>query len=263
LEQVILNLAVNAAHAMTIMRDEYGKKGGTLQIKVSKISGSKGEPAVPEETTVKDYYVVSVQDNGVGMSNETIAKIYDPFFTTKKKGQGTGLGMSMVYNIIQDHNGLINIYSEITKGTNINVYIPASEETADKNLPLPKNRTMKGNGVLLFCDDEEIIREMGKKLLQTLGYNVLLAESGPEAIKIYESHFSEIKGVILDTVMPEMDGYETFSRIKEINRNVKVIISSGFSKDRRVQMALNSGAIGFLPKPYSLDQLSKKLEILS
>ncbi len=209
------------------------------------------------EAKLIDYWRISVEDTGVGMNPQTISKVFVPFFTTKEKGKGTGLGLSMVYNIVQQHEGFITIYSEIGRGTNFKVYIPVlhgAELTAanEKRFVLPQ-----GKGLILVVDDEEIMRRAAENIMIKCGYEVITASDGMQALEIFGKRHTEIKGVLLDLVMPQKSGDQVYLDMKKINSRVKVIMTSGFKQDERVTFALEHGLNAFIQKPYTLEKLAE------
>jgi CheY-like chemotaxis protein len=252
-EQVLLNLFVNAAHAMP--------DGGDLFLET--------ENTVLDEGYVKPYnllpgrYIkISVTDTGIGMDKATQQRVFEPFFTTKEMGRGTGLGLATAYGIIRNHGGIINVYSEKGKGTTFTIYLPASEKHAAKEHRV-SDRIIKGTGLLLLADDEDMILDVGRQMLTELGYEVLTANSGKAALQIYQEHIREIDLVILDMVMPEMSGATVFTHLKQINPDVKVLLSSGYSINGQAAKILEQGCKGFIQKPFTLRYLSEKVsEIL-
>lgn len=257
MEQVLLNLCVNAGHAMTIMRPEGDPKNGVLTVSLDKVRADTDFCNIRPEAKQIDYWKVGVQDTGVGMNPQTISKIFVPFFTTKEKGKGTGLGLSMVYNIVHQHEGFINIYSEIGMGTTFDVYIPvlhgAELAVADeKHFELPQ-----GRGTILVVDDEEIMPQAASTIIIKCGYDVVLASDGLQAIQIFKQQHAEIKGVLMDLVMPKKSGEQVYLEMKEIDPGVKVIMASGFKQDERVSFALKQGVNAFIQKPYTLEKLAE------
>ena len=253
IEHVLLNLYVNAWQAMT--------GPGHLYVET--------ENVVLDENYVKPYTVkpgryvkIAVTDTGVGMDKETQQRIFEPFFTTKEMGRGTGLGLASVYGIIKNHGGYINVYSEKNEGTTFRIYLPVSEKeiTGKKKLT---EKAGKFTGTLLLVDDEDIIIDVGEQMLKTLGYEVLVARGGKEAIEIYTNNRDKVDMVILDMIMPDMGGGETYDRLKEINPDIKVLLSSGYSINEKANGILGRGCNGFIEKPFDLRQLTKKIrEIL-
>ncbi|MBI5584980.1 MAG: response regulator [Deltaproteobacteria bacterium] len=254
-EQALLNLFLNAGQAMPA--------GGDLYLQTSNITLDENY-IQPFNVIPGNYVRVSVTDTGVGMDEETRQRIFEPFFTTKEMvGRGTGLGLASVYGIVKNHGGLINVYSELNKGTTFTLYFPAVEYPApvekEKSVPLATGRE-----TILLVDDEKLIIEVGQALLTSLGYRVLTAESGLEALKRYGEEQESVDLVILDLILPEMDGGEIFDRLRELNPQVKVLLSSGYSIDGQATQILERGCQGFIQKPYSLQELSLKIrEILT
>lgn len=201
---------------------------------------------------------ISVTDTGVGMDETTKQRIFEPFFTTKEGNRGTGLGLASAYGIIKNHGGIITVYSEKGRGTTFNIYLPASEKEAIKQEKLAEG-VLKGGETILFVDDEEMIIKTGKELLETLGYKVLIAKSGKEVIEIYRAKNEQIDMVILDTVMPDIGGGEIYDMLKKINPDIKVLLSSGYSMNDEIKEILERGCDGFIQKPFTLKELSRKI----
>ncbi|MCP4549788.1 MAG: response regulator [bacterium] len=245
MEQVLINLFVNADHAMA----DHGKLG---------ISSSnlilEHDDAKLLNLKAGSYILVEVSDNGCGMDKATCKKVFDPFFSTRIEGRGTGLGLASVYGIISNHEGLISVYSELDLGTTFRIYLPTTDrEPLTKSTP--SGGMAKGKGLILVVDDEEIILTVTMKMLEKLGYEVLGASNGKEAIEIYEQH-PEIELVILDMIMPGMGGEETFHILRELNRNMKVLLSSGYSMNEQTKRILDQGFSGFLNKPFNTSDLA-------
>jgi len=249
MEQVFMNVCVNAWQAMP--------GGGHIDLETSNLVITEGDQRCSNLKPGR-YVKVSITDTGVGMDEKTIARIFDPFFTTKEMGRGTGLGLAMVYGIVTSHNGHINVHSEKGKGSTFDIYFPASEKAAAGN-DKPVEPVLKGGETILLVDDEKIVVDVMKEMLQSLGYNVLVATGGREALKTYEMNQDAIDLVILDMIMPEMGGGEMFDRLKEMNPDVKVILSSGYSLDGAASGIMNRGCKGFIQKPATLTGLSKKI----
>jgi PAS domain S-box-containing protein len=249
MQQVLLNLYINAWQAMP--------KGGHIYVQTENVSIDE-DCGKALEITPGRYVKTSVTDTGTGMNKEIQKKVFEPFFTTKDQGISTGLGLASAYGIIKNHKGYINVYSEKGKGTTFKIYLPASWEKVVLEKKPPK-KSVKGEGTILLVDDESLVIEVGKKLLEKLGYLVLTANSGKEAIREYEKNKKEIKLVILDMIMPVMGGEETFDRLKEIDRDVCVLLSSGYSLNGQAEEILNKGCAGFLQKPFTMNELSEKV----
>lgn len=247
--QVLMNLVVNARDAL--------RKGGVIEIKT-------GETVVDEEycryyayARPGDYVTLSVIDNGEGIPGEIRDRVFEPFFTTKTKGKGTGLGLAVTYSIVKAHGGWINLYSEVGRGSEFRVYLPASSESElVLQGVLEKEELPRGTENILLVDDDEVIRELGSSILEGLGYRVITASNGEEALKLYGEEGKDIALVIMDRVMPKMDGFEAYNRLKEMNPMVKVIISSGYSADEALSLK-ESGVLGFLDKPYRMAEMAK------
>ena len=250
IEQVVLNLYVNAAEAMP--------RGGELHLRTMNVTQAdmEGKPYRPKPG---NYVYLSVTDNGVGMDKETMERIFEPFFTTKGLAKGTGLGLASSYGIIKAHGGYIDVKSEIGRGSTFEIYLPACMDhlVGDKK---ESSELLASKKTILFVDDEETILALGNDMLNALGYNVLLAGSGNEALKIYRQHRESIDMVVLDMIMPHMGGGETFDRMKEIDPDVKVLLSSGYSIDGQAQEILDRGCDGFIQKPFDLKGFSHRIE---
>ena len=251
MEQVLLNLYINAADAML--------GGGKLIIKTSNVTHEdmKGKMYDPKPGS---YILLTVMDKGTGMDKETQERIFDPFFTTKGMGKGTGLGLASVYGIIKGHGGYIDVYSEKGIGTMFQIYLPASDKKADTKSVEKKIGINGGTGTILLVEDEEVVLDVGCKMLQKMGYSVLAAKSGQEAIELYKEKQDTINMVILDMVLPEMGGGEVYDAIKEINPDVRVLLASGYSIDSQAKQILSRGCNGFIQKPFNLRELSAKIK---
>ena len=249
IQQVLLNLYVNAWQAMPF--------GGELHIRTQNVTLDENF-LKPYQVEPGRYVQISITDTGIGMDKATEEKIFDPFFTTKEMGRGTGLGLASAYGIIKNHGGFINVYSETGHGSTFNVYLPASENEVVEEKKPPVDLLM-GSETVLFVDDEDMIIEVAEALLERLGYKVLIAGTGKEAIKIYEENKEQIDIVVLDMIMPDMSGGETYDRMKEINPRVKVLLSSGYSINGQATEILDRGCNGFIQKPFKIKELSQKL----
>ncbi|MCK5543568.1 MAG: PAS domain S-box protein [Desulfobulbaceae bacterium] len=250
IEQVLLNLFINAADAMP--------DGGDLFLKTMKVTDKdmQGRMYKPEPG---NYVLLTVTDSGVGMDEEIQERIFEPFFTTKEMGQGTGLGLASVYGIIKSHHGYIEVESSKGKGTTFRIYLPASEKEIQKIVETT-DEIVKGAETVLLVDDEDIILEVSCELLETIGYRVLTAGCGKESIEIYKNNRDKIDIVVLDMVMPDINGAVVYKRLKEINPDVKVLLSSGYSIDGHATEILNQGCDGFIQKPFTLQSLSRKIK---
>ncbi|MCJ7617612.1 MAG: response regulator [Desulfobacterales bacterium] len=253
IEQVLLNLFVNAADAMP--------GGGDLFLETINITHKdiKSELYDPKVGT---YAMLIVKDTGMGMDKSTVEQIFDPFFTTKEMGRGTGLGLASVYGIIKAHGGYIDVESRMKHGATFTIYLPATKSNI-LEVAKTSDKFIKGTGTVLVVDDEEIIQVLCKELLENIGYRVFTAKDGKEAIKLYIKNQNKIDIVVLDMIMPNMSGGEVYDRMKEINPDIKVLLSSGYSMVGEVTSILNRGCDGFIQKPFNINVLSAKIrEIL-
>jgi two-component system cell cycle sensor histidine kinase/response regulator CckA len=253
IEQALLNLYVNAWQAMP--------EGGDLYLKTENvILDADFENIQPYKVETGKYVKITVSDTGSGFDDETKKRIFEPFFTTKEMGRGTGLGLASVYGIIKGHGGYINVHSRKDQGATFAVYLPASAKEVRHEKAEPVVETVaKGTGTILLIDDEEMIIKVGEELLQELGYSVIAARSGEEAVKLYNKNRDKIDLVVMDMIMPGMGGGETFDRLKAVNPDVKVLLSSGYSINGQASKILERGCDGFIQKPFNLNQLSEKI----
>jgi len=249
LEQVFLNIAVNARDAMP--------EGGILTIATRNVRLESTDPFRPNLSLPDgDYVSLGFRDTGCGMDIPTRSHIFEPFFTTKRPGKGTGLGLSMVLSIVKGASGELRVESDLGKGTLFEIFLPASKKVLTAAaVPLPATARGGHEGILL-AEDEEVIREMAQIGLESKGYKVFSAPDGAAALSTYREHQEEINLVIADMMMPRVSGPELFARIKEINPDVRVIVSSGYSHDQEGQRMLRHGCLGYLQKPYNLESLN-------
>ena len=249
IEQVLLNMYVNAWQAMP--------GGGELTLSTQNMILDE-QYVKPHKAKPGRYVKISITDTGIGMDAATRQRVFEPFFTTKGRGRGTGLGLASAYGIIRNHGGFITLYSERGQGTTFNLYLPVSASGAVVDAALER-KVIKGTETILIVDDEDIVLDVGVEVLKTLGYRVLAARSGPEAIEIYRQRAGEIDMVILDMIMPEMGGGRVFDAMKGINPSVKVLLASGYSLNGQASNILSRGCRGFIQKPFSIIDLSRKI----
>ena len=249
IEQVFLNLFVNAWQAMPA--------GGELYLETSNIFLDEIY-CHPYSMKPGNYIKVSITDTGAGMDEATRQRIFEPFFTTKEMGRGTGLGLASAYGVIKNHGGTINVYSEKGKGTTFTLYLPASEKTWAEEKIAP-DQILRGNETILLVDDQDAVLNVGRAILQKLGYTVTSAKSGEDALILYERDQDQIDLVILDMVMPIMNGGETYEALKKINPKIKVILSSGYSLNGQAIRIMKKGCNGFIQKPFNIGELSNKI----
>ena len=253
IEQALLNLYINAADAMP--------GGGDLFIKTANVTDTVTEDQHLDHKP-GEYVLLSVSDTGIGMDKKTMERIFDPFFTTKDMSKGTGLGLASVYGIIKNHDGTINVYSEKGEGTTFLISLPASRHQAVKE-DIESTRVAPGKGNILLVDDEEMILGVASQMLEKMGYHVLKAKSGEEAIELYKENKDTIDLVILGMIMPGLGGGKTCDTIKEINPSIKILLSSGYSLENQATEIRGHEWDGFIQKPFKMNQLSRKIrEIL-
>jgi len=251
LEQVLMNLFVNAWQAMP--------QGGQLILKTANVTEGQIRSKVYKPRPGA-YVMLSVTDTGVGMDAQIQERIFEPFFTTKDLGRGTGLGLASVYGIVKGHRGYIDVKSAVGQGTTFTLYLPASGRQVVACKPEPE--TVKGSGTVLLVDDEEVIVEVASGMLKLLNYTVLTARSGSEALSLFTEQRERIDLVILDMIIPDMDGAQIFHRLKGIAPEVKVLLASGYSLKGKAAALLENGCSGFIQKPFNLQALSQKLEAI-
>ena len=210
----------------------------------------------PFEVPPGNYVKASITDTGIGISSDIIERIFEPFFTTKEVGKGTGLGLASAYGIIKNHNGIIRVYSEQGNGTTFNIYLPASDEKAERDIK-ESSQLLKGQEKILLVDDEEGTIQVEELMLKELGYSVLPAMSGQEALQLYKENKPDM--VALDMIMPEMNGKDTYEGLKQINPDVKVLLVSGYSLNKQIEELMEKGCNGFIQKPFDIVQLSQKI----
>jgi two-component system cell cycle sensor histidine kinase/response regulator CckA len=243
ISQLVMNLVINARDALP--------DGGTTELFVDKVylDGS--------DDIAEGYYArLSIVDDGHGMPAEIKKKIFEPFFTTKFEN-GTGLGLSNVLGIVRGHGGTITVESEQGSGTRFDVYLPLHFLEEEVSEEPPKHDLPKGEERILVVEDEDIVRTVMQKSLELLGYEVEATASGYEALRLYETQSYDL--VIVDIMMPEMSGDELFFRLKKVDSNVPVLIASGYSSEERSNAILSSGGLGFIQKPFAVDELAKEV----
>jgi len=251
MEQILMNLAVNARDAMP--------EGGKLVIETENVILEEEYCRVHLGAKPGPFSLITVSDTGCGMDPETVEHIFEPFYTTKEKGRGTGLGLSMVYGIIKNHGGYIMCYSEPGEGTSFKIYLPVERETNNQEperveeAPMPKG----GAETILLVDDELPLRELGEQMLKRFGYRVLTAPDGETALEIYRQKGEEISLVILDIIMPGMGGRRCLEALLRIDPDARIVVSSGYSINGANGETLDAGSRGFISKPYEIRQMLK------
>jgi PAS domain S-box-containing protein len=247
LHQVMMNLAINARDAMP--------QGGRLTIETARVQLSEGFCQSHAGLEPGWYARLSVSDTGTGIPAEIRDRIFDPFFTTKEDGKGTGLGLAVVYGIVKNHGGAIDLDSETGRGTVFHVYLPLTEKQAEVET-LPAVRMTKGDETILLAEDEPVVLELGQMALEHFGYRVLTARDGQEAIEVYKANHEKIALVILDVVMPRVSGWEAFQEMKRLNPHLKVLMATGYDTDRtNAEQWQEAGACGLVRKPFQVHRL--------
>ncbi|BBO70013.1 histidine kinase [Desulfosarcina alkanivorans] len=245
-EQVLLNLYVNAWQAMP--------GGGDLYLKTENVNLAEKD-VQPYNVKPGRFIRVSITDTGIGMAEDTVHKIFEPFFTTKERGRGTGLGLASAYGIVSNHGGFIAVTSQVGRGTTFNLHFPATTKpiVEVKAPPVPK---AAGTETILLVDDEEMVRNVGGQMLRKLGYTVFTVPSGEAAVAMVAQKEPVFDLVILDMIMPGMNGGEAYDRLKQLDAGLKVLLSSGYSIDGQAADILSRGCNGFIQKPFGMNTLS-------
>ncbi len=249
LEQALLNLYINAWQAMP--------DGGELYLETSSRHLDETE-CKPYAIAAGAYVAITVTDTGTGMDKHVRRRIFDPFFTTKERGRGTGLGLASAYGIVKNHSGAITVASEVGQGTTFHIYLPVSDRAVPTE-PQASSTLVAGTGTILLVDDESLVIDVGKEMLARLGYDTIAAQSGPEAVAIVRNDPERIDLIILDMIMPGMDGGQTFDRLHAMRPSLPVLLSSGYSLNDRANRIMRKGCAGFIQKPFMIDELSTKI----
>ena len=251
IQNVFINLGINAGHAMP--------DGGKLDFIIKKVE--LDDPYCsqsPFEIEPGEYLKIDVSDTGVGIPDKDIHRIFEPFYTTREAGEGSGLGLAAVYGTVQQHRGAISVNSEPGKGTTFSIHLPiaARQKTEDRKEEVQQ---LSGTGKILIIDDEEVLRITASTILETLGYETVTAEDGEAGLELYKREYESIDLVLMDMIMPRMNGKDCFYAMKEVNPLVKVILTSGFSQENDVKDLKKNGLNGFLVKPYTMAELSRAI----
>ena len=247
-QNAFLNLAVNARDAMP--------EGGEVEISTENVYlDSAGLAQHSGEAIPGDYLRICIRDTGTGMSDEVKRHLFEPFFTTKPVGKGTGMGLASVFGTVKNHKGLINVYSEVGHGTEFKIYLPMAEQTSAAAVTRAKLPKIAKNLRILLVEDEDILREMFREMLRLGEHDITEAENGRKALDVYRQDWKKIDLVILDMIMPEMNGPDTFRAMKKINPKIIALLSTGFSLNTEVQSVLDEGVRGFIQKPFMPDDI--------
>jgi len=255
IEHIMFNMGLNAKDAMP--------EGGKLTVETRDVFLDERYCATHVGARPGAYVQLVLSDTGHGMDPEILEHIFEPFYTTKGIGMGTGLGLSIVYGIVQSHNGHITCESQPGKGTTFRIYFPALESSPESRMAEPERDVhLYGGETILLVDDESSILDIGINILEQFGYSTLAARSGEEAVEIYQARGDEISLVILDLGMPGMGGEQCLQEILKLNPKARVVIASGFAASQTVKHLMEAGAVGYVSKPYRLENMLKKIREL-
>jgi two-component system, cell cycle sensor histidine kinase and response regulator CckA len=259
LNHALMNVCLNAVDAV-----ETSGNRGCIFIRTRTETIDTDHISEFKDIVPGKYATIEVCDNGIGMDPQTLERSLEPFFTTKPQGKGTGLGLAMVYGTVKNHAGAVRLISEIGKGTTVRMCFPISRNISVKGITKSNHSQtiMTRIGTVLLVDDEAMVRNSGKRLLERLGYRVILARNGEEAIEIFKQQRDAIRLVVLDLIMPIMDGEETFLQLRQIDPAIRVLLSSGYTKEEKADDLMGLGAVGFLQKPFDLKTLVQELDKL-
>ncbi len=262
IEQILLGLCDNAAHAMTNLPDHRSDEVMTLTVAVDHVCPDPEYKKKQPLATAGAYWTVSVRDTGIGMDNETIAKMFDPFFTTR--AHATGLGLAVIQDIVDRHDGYIEVRSKVDLGTIITLYLPEcageGDDSPDEIKPDYSEQIPLGEGLVMVVDDEEVMRTTASNILKKLGYDTVTARDGEEAVEIFKQRHAEIVLTLLDLSMPKLSGKEAYEEMRKIEPKLKVLIVSGLASEDRINEVISLGANGFIKKPYGMVELARDVK---
>jgi signal transduction histidine kinase/CheY-like chemotaxis protein len=267
LSRMIMNLCVNGRDAIEERlrgdKPDLSQKDGVILLETDNILIDNTEAMNHFNAKPGKYVRLRVTDNGSGMAPEVLDRLFEPFFTTKSDHSGTGLGLAVVYGIVQKHGGFIDVRSSVGEGSTFEAHFPAIDGNAqqveeEKALP----NLVKGRGTVLLVEDEKQVRDLAVSILTNCGYNLLVTENGQQALKIYKKHRDDIDLVILDVVMPGMGGLQCYRQLQNIDSKIKVLIITGYPNDRSTKKLLKEGAAAVIEKPFALDQFTRQIHLL-
>ncbi len=244
IETVLMNLVTNAKDAMLSTGGQLLIEAGNAQLTAEQLQ---------HHSHSNHYIFIRVQDTGSGILPDVLPHIFEPFYTTKRKEGGSGLGLAMALNIVTAHKGWIDVASEVDKGSVFTIYLPAKPDAKVEQRPSQETSALpRGEGLILFADDEENVRNVGRLFLEKLGYQVIMAKDGMEAVRVYKDNYQKIRLVVLDMTMPKLTGRETLRKILEVNPNAKIVVSSGYTSEGTSEDLMHDGALAYLTKPYAI-----------
>ncbi len=249
IEQVLMNLSLNARDAMP--------QGGRLIIETQNMEIDKEFCRAHPYARPGSFILLSVSDTGVGMDAATAERIFEPFFTTKELGKGTGLGLATVYGIVKQHEGFIHLYSEPGRGTTFRVYLPATSGAAEQRQPKRNEQIPKGTETILLAEDNEGLQEAAKEMLEKLGYQVVVASNGADAVRVFTENPGQFDLLILDVVMPKVSGPDAFSQIAAVRPDLRIVFSTGYTAEAASLNPVIEQGASILQKPYSLKNLGQ------
>lgn len=251
IDQVLMNLCLNARDAMP--------KGGQLVIETRNIEITEDYCRLAPYAQPGDYVLLSVSDTGVGMDADTMEQVFEPFFTTKEMGKGTGLGLATVYGIVKQHGGFLNVKSEPGKGSTFQIYLPASSGLAEPREAKGDEEPRKGTETILLAEDHDGLRQSAQEMLEALGYCVLLAANGLDAVQLFKADSDRVDLVVLDVVMPGLSGPDTYSQMAVIRPDLRVVFTTGYTSESAYLTSLIEKGAAFLQKPYGQRSIGLKI----
>jgi two-component system cell cycle sensor histidine kinase/response regulator CckA len=254
LEQVILNLVINARDAMTDV--------GHLRIVTRRLNIDSDSEAPDPTMSAGTYIQLIITDSGTGMTSEALTHLFKPFFTTKPEGLGTGLGLSVVHDIIKQHQGAIQVDSQPGQGSRFSIYLPAGDAGEPTLTATPPAKIMGGTETLLLVEDSQPVRDLARLILRGVGYNVIEARDGPEALDIFAARHEQISLVIMDVVMPRMGGQQAMHEMRKLAPDMRLVFTSGYEYNGIHTKFVADQGLPFISKPYSTDVLCERIRAL-